>query len=131
RPEDRTGFGLYEAAEGGAGVLRLLVEDPTALSRCAELALRRCHYAPDDRAADGWADQGHAPGRRDDCEAACYDCLLSYTNQPDHRLLDRKDGEDGIGLKSALIALLPTTATVDPTAFRPAAAPAKDEGRFA
>src|SRR5690606_26557499 len=84
-----------------------------------------------DRAADGWADQGHAPGRRDDCEAACYDCLLSYTNQPDHRLLDRKDGEDGIGLKSALIALLPTTATVDPTAFRPAAAPAKEEARFA
>jgi hypothetical protein len=21
--------------------------------------------------------------------AACYDCLLSYTNQPDHRILDR------------------------------------------
>jgi very-short-patch-repair endonuclease len=34
-------------------------------------------------------DQGRAPRSREQCEAACYDCLLSYGNQPDHRLLDR------------------------------------------
>lgn len=29
------------------------------------------------------------PHAREECEAACYDCLMSYGNQPDHRLLDR------------------------------------------
>lgn len=114
RPEERTSFGLYEAAEGGAGALRQLVEDPGAVAHCAELALERCHYERDEAAEDGWADQGRAAGRRDDCEAACYDCLLSYANQPDHRRLDRKDNpDDGAGLKSALIRLLPATVNID------------------
>ena len=26
-----------------------------------------------------------------DCEAGCYRCLLSYYNQPDHELIDRRD----------------------------------------
>jgi very-short-patch-repair endonuclease len=31
------------------------------------------------------------------CEAGCYRCLLSYYNQPDHELIDRKDVEtDGL-----------------------------------
>lgn len=114
RAEDRDAFMLYEAAEGGAGVLRLLVADPDAMAACARLALARCHYAPDEDEPDGWADQGQAPGRRDPCEAACYDCLMSYSNQPDHRLLDRKDLDDGVGLKSALVRLLDaTTVEVD------------------
>jgi hypothetical protein len=29
------------------------------------------------------------PPPGDQCEAACYRCLLSYRNQPDHQLLDR------------------------------------------
>jgi len=29
------------------------------------------------------------PRSKEDCVAACYDCLMSYTNQSDHRLLDR------------------------------------------
>ena len=75
----------------------------------ARAALERIHFR---QTEDGtWMDVRRAAGGRFDCEAACYDCLLSYTNQPDHRLLDRKDDEDGIGLKSALIALLPATAT--------------------
>jgi superfamily II DNA/RNA helicase/very-short-patch-repair endonuclease len=114
RPEERRAFGLYEAAEGGAGALRQLVEDPAAVARCAELALYRCHYEPDPAADGGWADRGRAAGRRDDCEAACYDCLLSYANQPDHRRLDRKDDpDDGAGLRSSLIRLLTATVTVD------------------
>jgi very-short-patch-repair endonuclease len=114
RPEERRGFALYEAAEGGAGALRQLVDDEAAVARCADLALRRCHYLPDASADDGWADQGHASGRRDHCEAACYDCLLSYSNQPDHRRLDRKDHpDDGAGLKSALLRLLTATVAVD------------------
>jgi very-short-patch-repair endonuclease len=82
--DERTSILLYEAAEGGAGVLRQLVEDPGALVRVARQALQRCHFDP-----DTLADLRRAPRAREDCEAACYDCLLSYTNQPDHRLVDR------------------------------------------
>ena len=82
--EHRATILLYEAAEGGAGVLRQLVEDPAALSRIARQALARCHFDP-----DTLADLRRAPRAREDCEAACYDCLLSYTNQPDHQLVDR------------------------------------------
>ena len=76
---------MYEAAEGGAGVLRQLVEDPDALARVARQALAVCHFDP-----DTLADLRRAPRAREDCEAACYDCLMSYTNQPDHRLVDRQ-----------------------------------------
>jgi len=75
---------FYESAEGGAGVLRQLVEDPDAIRRVCRQALDICHYDP-----DTGADKGHAPQAREKCEAACYDCLMSYTNQPDHPLLDR------------------------------------------
>ena len=61
-----------------------MVEDPAALSRIAQQALARCHFDP-----DTLTDLRRAPRAREDCEAACYDCLLSYTNQPDHQLVDR------------------------------------------
>jgi very-short-patch-repair endonuclease len=70
---------FYEASEGGAGVLRQLVEDPRVIPRLARWALEICHFNPDtieDTAADR-------------CGKACYECLLDYGNQPDHLLLDR------------------------------------------
>jgi ATP-dependent helicase YprA (DUF1998 family) len=73
---------FYEAAEGGAGVLRRLVEEPDALAAVARTALALCHIGPDGH------DLGGPPGG-EPCEAACYDCLLSYYNQPVHELLDR------------------------------------------
>jgi ATP-dependent helicase YprA (DUF1998 family)/very-short-patch-repair endonuclease len=76
---------LYEAAEGGAGVLRRLLKDSEAFPNVAREALRICHFNP-----DTGEDEGHAPGVAEICEAACYDCLLSYSNQLVHRLLDRK-----------------------------------------
>ena len=76
---------IYESAEGGAGVLRRLVEDPQASRRVAREALRICHFDP-----DTGADLRRGKGAREDCEAACYDCLMSYCNQPDHGLLDRQ-----------------------------------------
>jgi very-short-patch-repair endonuclease len=82
--DDRRSILLYESAEGGAGVLRRLAEDPQAVNRVAETALSICHFDP----ATG-QDLRRAPTAKEDCEAACYDCLLSYTNQPDHELLDR------------------------------------------
>ncbi len=82
--DDRQQILLYESSEGGAGVLRRLVEDPTALPAVARLAMEIGHFD-----ADTGEDQRRAKGAREDCEAACYDCLLSYYNQRDHRLLDR------------------------------------------
>ncbi len=76
---------FYEASEGGAGVLRQLVDDPAALARVAREALRICHYDP-----DTGEDLHHAPRAREDCEAACYDCLLNYGNQREHPMLDRQ-----------------------------------------
>jgi Domain of unknown function (DUF1998) len=75
---------IYEASEGGAGVLRRLVDDPAVLRRVARRALELCHFDP-----DTGEDQRRAPGATEDCMAACYDCLLSYNNQPDHRVVDR------------------------------------------
>ncbi|MFQ3537088.1 MAG: DEAD/DEAH box helicase [Aggregatilineales bacterium] len=76
---------FYEAAEGGAGVLRRLVNDPAALSSVAREALRICHFDP-----NTGADLRRAPRAREDCEAACYDCLMSYGNQREHPILDRQ-----------------------------------------
>src|SRR6266702_2381306 len=76
---------LYESAEGGAGVLRRLLDEPQALREVAQEALRLCHFDP-----ETGADLRHAPRAQEACEAACYDCLLSYYNQRDHRLLDRQ-----------------------------------------
>jgi very-short-patch-repair endonuclease len=75
---------IYEASEGGAGVLRQLIDDPDALQAVARLALKICHYDP-----ETGEDQGGPVGTKEGCEAACYDCLMSYTNQQDHERLDR------------------------------------------
>ena len=76
---------FYEAAEGGAGVLRRMLDDNQAFARVAGQALQLCHFDP-----STGDDLRHAPGASEDCEAACYDCLMSYYNQMDHRLLDRQ-----------------------------------------
>ena len=74
---------FYESAEGGAGVLKRLVNEPDTWRRVARQALSRCHFDPDTGA--------DIPARGvEPCEAACYDCLLTYRNQLDHGLLDRK-----------------------------------------
>src|SRR5207302_116023 len=75
---------FYESAEGGAGVLRRLLDDPAAWPAVARKALEICHFDP-----DTGTDWGHAERATEICEAACYDCLLSYYNQRAHLLLDR------------------------------------------
>ena len=76
---ERLGNGQYllfwEAAEGGAGVLSQIISDPQAFQRIAAEALDICHFTPDKT--------------KPDCVKACYECLLSYSNQLDHALLDR------------------------------------------
>jgi ATP-dependent helicase YprA (DUF1998 family) len=83
-PESRGRMLLNESAEGGAGVLSRLVEEPQALARVARTALEIIHYDP-----DTGADLGKAPGARERCEKGCYDCLLAYSNQYEHSSIDR------------------------------------------
>ena len=74
---------FYEAAEGGAGVLRRLVDEPDALApRSPARRSSCCHFDPD----TGEDLHGAPSTRPSDCEAACYDCLLTYGNQRDHQL---------------------------------------------
>jgi ATP-dependent helicase YprA (DUF1998 family) len=98
---------FYESAEGGAGVLRRLLDDPDALREVAQEALRLCHFSP-----DTGEDERRALGATEDCVAACYSCLMSYYNQRDHRHLDRHAIKDVlIGLAAARVAASPTGAT--------------------
>jgi superfamily II DNA/RNA helicase len=83
-PQTRGRMLLTESAEGGAGALSRLVEEPSMLARVARTALELIHYDP-----DTGTDLGKAPGARERCEKGCYDCLLSYSNQYEHRSIDR------------------------------------------
>jgi ATP-dependent helicase YprA (DUF1998 family) len=90
---------LWEAAEGGTGVWDRLLADAGAFAEVAREALRICHFDPVTGAEDPlWTSR---------CGIACYDCLLSYTNQPDHHHLNRRL------IRDYLLAL--TQATVAPT----------------
>ncbi|WP_116023709.1 protein kinase domain-containing protein [Thermomonospora umbrina] len=79
-PRDRILF--TEAAEGGAGVLRLLQAQPDAFAKAAATALAICHFAP-----DGSDLGGPHPDRP--CALGCYECLLTYGNQLDHSAINR------------------------------------------
>lgn len=94
---------FYEAAEGGAGVLRRLVDNPSVLVLVARKALEICHFEP-----NTGEDLRRAHRAREDCEAACYDCLLSYGNQREHPMLDRQTIRDVLGmLASARVSVSP------------------------
>lgn len=78
---------FYEAAEGGAGVLRRILDD--GLNEVAREALQICHFDP-----DTGIDLKRADGANEDCSRACYDCLMSYGNQRDHEFLNRQAVKD-------------------------------------
>ena len=81
---------LYEASEGGAGVLTRLIADREALARAVRRGLEVCHF---DSASGDWTGADDLVNQERECEAGCYRCLLSYTNQPDHDLIDRRNEE--------------------------------------
>lgn len=79
---DRDRMLFTEAAEGGAGVLRLMQSETQALARAAAEALAICHFG-----LDGADLGGPHPDRP--CARGCYECLLTYGNQLDHGAIDR------------------------------------------
>lgn len=90
----RSGVLFYEATEGGAGVLTRLASDQEALSQVARRALAVMHLnipEHDDDPLPAFDDLRDVAGTT--CVAGCYRCLLSYYNQPDHELIDRRDPE--------------------------------------
>ena len=102
---NRTMILFYESAEGGAGVLRQLLEE-SAFAEVAQTALQLCHFDP-----QTGEDLRRAENAEEDCEAACYNCLMSYYNQMEHRLLDRQ------AIKSVLMELASTTTHASPTSL--------------
>lgn len=87
--DDRKAILFYEAAEGGAGILRRLAEETESLAEVARTALGLMHYRRQDD--ETWNAAKLDESERGDCEAGCHRCLLSYYNQPDHKYINRRD----------------------------------------
>lgn len=91
---DRKALFFYEAVEGGAGALSRLIQEPKAFNAVAREALAIMHFKPDSFEAartagpDALVTDPHAR-----CVAGCYRCLLSYFNQPDHELIERRHSQ--------------------------------------
>jgi superfamily II DNA/RNA helicase/very-short-patch-repair endonuclease len=84
---------FWEAAEGGAGVLSQILTDPNSYQSLAAKALEICHFVT----------------AKSSCAKACYECLLSYDNQWDHRFLDRHAIHDFLQQLSGSTVRLVTT----------------------
>jgi hypothetical protein len=78
-----------ESAEGGAGVLRRLVSEPKLLAEVAQVALELLHFDP-----QTGEDRGQADDATERCERGCYDCLLSFSNQGEHSMIDRQEAKE-------------------------------------
>src|SRR5439155_19780359 len=77
--------------------LVILIESTHELAKVAEQALDICHFAASTGAErPGWAER---------CSRACYDCLLSYSSQLAHPLIDRHL------IREFLLLLLKSTTT--------------------
>lgn len=90
--KDRRALFFFEAAEGGAGALSRLISEKDGFRSIARAALESMHFAPDtfeEALASGPSALRSVPEAR--CVAGCYRCLLSYYNQPDHELIDRRN----------------------------------------
>jgi len=80
---ERRAILLYEASEGGAGVLKRLMSGAQQWRDLGARALELMHLHRDG--------QAKLVDDEDSCKAGCYRCLLSYFNQPDHELIERRD----------------------------------------
>jgi hypothetical protein len=120
RRDDRRTILLYEATEGGAGVLSQLIDDRGALRRAVTAALDLMHF-DNAEVAVAHGDLEKLQVRADEtCVRGCYRCLLSYFNQPDHELIER----DNDAAKQMLIDIARATLTAD----RASKAAGEDDG---
>lgn len=104
--EERRTILLYEATEGGAGVLSRIIRDTGLLRTIVEESLSLMHY---DGAKEAIASQDTEILKEHDdahCVKGCYRCLLSYYNQPDQEAIDRTEGQ-ALGLLLTLAACVP------------------------
>lgn len=120
--DERCALMFYEAAEGGAGVLSRIANNPDSLAQVASHALRLMHHnqpkaawkledLPELEQLDSHGD--HI------CEAGCYQCLLSYFNQPDHQNINRRNA-DALKLLVALAnAEVTSQAPANPSSGEP------------
>ncbi|MEI6068452.1 MAG: DEAD/DEAH box helicase [Methylococcaceae bacterium] len=112
--DNRQALLFYEAAEGGAGVLTRLATEPTSLAMVASAALRVMHFNSIENSSTleelNQHEQRNAEGEST-CEAGCYQCLLSYFNQPDHDHIDRRN-PDALQLLLALVNANVTSITL-------------------
>lgn len=97
KSDERRALLFYEAAEGGAGVLTRLANNRDDLALVASNALQLIHYRQPQSGI--WTlddlpslEQTDALGNHQ-CEAGCYQCLLSYFNQPDHEHINRRNAD--------------------------------------
>jgi len=95
--EKRNYLLFYEASEGGAGVLNKIALENGELSRIAKKSLEIMHFDTKKqiRSVDDLRDT------EEKCVAACYSCLLSYYNQTEHAVIDRRNEK----IKEILVAL--------------------------
>ena len=101
--DNRRALLFYEAAEGGAGVLTRLANETDHLAEVARSALKLMHFNKPQaewRVSELDTLEKRRNGQRI-CEAGCYQCLLSYFNQPDHDKINRLD-PDALELLVAL-----------------------------
>ncbi|MHB9800486.1 DEAD/DEAH box helicase [Pseudomonas sp. MT3] len=120
KSDERRALLFYEAAEGGAGVLTRLANNPADLALVADKALQLIHYRAPQNGV--WAlddlpslEPSNELGNHQ-CEAGCYQCLLSYFNQPDHEHINRRNAD----VLKLLVAL--ANAQVQPPMDGPTAA---------
>ena len=87
---DRQMLLIYEAGEGGSGVLRDIIKNPEAIGKIARQALELMHYDVE-HVAEINAEELEQYDTKTDCVNGCYGCLLSYYNQTEHALINRRD----------------------------------------
>jgi hypothetical protein len=108
-------------------VLTRLVAEPERLAEVAKSALEIMHFDLSSGLPAVPTIFVDAPGTA--CVAACYRCLMSYFNQPDHELLDRRN-EEARGLLLRL-ARGTITGLEAPAPRRPSESPAPADGDLA
>jgi len=129
--DERKALMFYESAEGGAGVLTRLTTEPDSLAQVASAALELMHFS---RPHGPWSMASldsleQKPRGLSICEAGCYQCLLSYFNQPDHDNINRRN-PDALNLLVALANARVSMARV-PDRVQPATpAPAAGSSRL-